>query len=148
MHSHLLSLEPLWAFSTCWSLKAGQARDPIHSSGTRRTRYPRRTLYEEYRQLAMYFKVSCSCEDERCYAADSTYIIRRLTSACCLITIRKGKVVCTHWLQKLKLETHPFTFLSLSSFGSCNPVKTTITLHRQRKMVTFNVAFGHNFCAK
>lgn len=39
-------------------------------------------------------------------------------------------------------ETHPFTFLSLSSFGSCNPIKTTVTLHPQRKMTTLCICTG------
>lgn len=67
--SDLLSLETLWAFSTSWPLRASQARDPIHSSGTRRTRYPRRTLHEAQRQLC----ISGSCEDERYCAADGAY---------------------------------------------------------------------------
>lgn len=33
--------------------------------------------------------------------------------------------------------THPFTFLSLSSFGSRNPVKTTVPLHREEKQLHF-----------
>lgn len=67
--SDLLSLETLWAFSTSWPLRASQARDPIHSSGTRRTRYPRRTLHEAQRQLC----ISGSCEDEQYCAADGAY---------------------------------------------------------------------------
>ena len=42
--------------------------------------------------------------------------------------------VCTE-LQKQKLQTHPFPFLSLRPFGSCKSVKTTVTLHKQRKVV-------------
>lgn len=50
------------------------------------------------------------------------------------------------FLQKLKSQTHPFTFLSLSPFRSCEAVETTVSLHRKRKFVSLCIwtqRFGH-----
>ena len=50
------------------------------------------------------------------------------------------------FLQKLKSQTYPFTFLSLCPFRSCEAIETTVSLHRKRKVVTLCIwtqRFGH-----
>ncbi|TNN59761.1 hypothetical protein EYF80_030034 [Liparis tanakae] len=56
--SHLLSLEPLWAFSTSQSLSATQARGPVPPPGAGGAGHTRWTLHESQRQVIMNPKAS------------------------------------------------------------------------------------------
>lgn len=128
MNCHLLPLQTLRAFSTSWSLRTSQTRGPIYASGTRRARNTRWTLCQAQTQLCMVCQGFPWFLSEWCCAFDSTCRLRRSGSA------RRSA--------HTKVESHPFTFLSLRSFGTCNPVKPTVTLHQHRRTGMLDFSCG------
>ena len=114
---HLLSLETLWAFSPSRSLRASKARGSIRSPGTRRTRCPSGPLNGAQRR----------------WVTDLISDIGWISSLDVLVhTVH----------QKLDWQTYPFTFVSLRPLRSCEPVKATVSLQRQRRReLHFSISF-------
>lgn len=115
---HLLSLKPLRTRSTSQTLGAGQARNSVHSSGTWGARYPRWSLYKT--------------------ETGSTAV----GTVCFLLSaVEQHTLDLTH-VSTLGItdKTYPFTFLSLSSFGSDNSIKTPVTLQKQNNAFTHDLS--------
>lgn len=50
-------------------------------------------------------------------------------------------------LVRLELLSHPFTFLSLTPFGSCESIKTTVSLQNKRNDFSEQFLYGTSYLA-